>query len=100
MPLVWLACWFLYTARRSRLWLILIASYVFYGWWDPRFLILIAFSTATDFLIGLRLQRTADIARRRWLLVLSLAVNLGLLFTFKYFNFFASSLVEACASMG
>jgi D-alanyl-lipoteichoic acid acyltransferase DltB (MBOAT superfamily) len=78
----------------------LIASYVFYGWWDPRFLILIAFSTATDFLIGITLQRTVNVARRRWLLVLSLFVNLGLLFTFKYFNFFASSLVEACASLG
>jgi alginate O-acetyltransferase complex protein AlgI len=71
--------------------ILLISSYVFYGWWDWRFLILIAFSSGSDFLIGKYLYQAENPVRRKILLFLSLFQNIGLLFVFKYFNFFIDS---------
>ncbi|MFW5856836.1 MAG: MBOAT family O-acyltransferase [Planctomycetota bacterium] len=73
-----------------RRWLLLGASYVFYMCWNPVYILLILASTGVDYYCGLRLgSADGDASRRRWL-VLSLACNLGLLFVFKYFNFFAA----------
>ena len=85
--------------RKQNL-LLLIASYVFYGWWDWRFLGLIAFSTLVDFLVGIQVAE-ADEKRikKRWMAV-SLLVNLGLLGYFKYSNFFIESWIDAWAGMG
>ena len=71
--------------------LLLVASYVFYGSWDWRFLGLMLFSTTMDYGFGLLLGRVQDQARRKLILTTSIAVNLGVLFVFKYFNFFAAS---------
>ncbi len=84
--------------RRSRVVVLLAASYVFYGYWDWRFTPLLAISTLTDFVVGSRLGRTEDPrARWRWLAV-SLTLNLSMLAFFKYFNFFADG-VRATAGM-
>ena len=72
--------------------LLLGASYVFYGSWDWRFLGLMLFSTTMDYGFGLLLGRVEHAARRKAILVTSVTVNLGVLFVFKYFNFFAASL--------
>ncbi len=85
---------------RPRLWLCLIGSYFFYGWWDWRFLGLIALSTAVDYLVGLRLAETEEPARRKRLLWLSVAVNLGVLGFFKYFNFFIESFGALLEALG
>ncbi len=69
------------------------ASYVFYMWWDVRFVALILTSTLIDFALGLLLERAAG-RRRKVLLVISLVVNLGILGFFKYYNFFATSLAD------
>jgi D-alanyl-lipoteichoic acid acyltransferase DltB (MBOAT superfamily) len=76
---------------RARLWLMVIASYFFYGWWDWRFLGLVAFSTVLDFSLGLWLEREKEDRSRKRILWISLAVNLGVLAFFKYFNFFIDS---------
>lgn len=91
-----------YFATRGtvRLWICLIGSYLFYGWWDWRFLGLIGLSTLIDYFIGLRLGGETDEGKRRTLLILSLVANLGMLGLFKYFHFFADSLVAAAASLG
>lgn len=84
--------WFV--TNRNLRWqniLILVSSYIFYGWWDWRFLILIFTSSLADFLIGQGLNKTEDKRKRKWLLYASLAVNLGILGFFKYFNFFLDS---------
>ena len=89
--------------------LLLVASYVFYGWWDWRFLSLIAFSTVVDWFVGLRIHHANQHDNpnnpnhrskhgKRWLWV-SLVVNLGLLGYFKYANFFIDSWVNAWASL-
>jgi len=72
--------------------LLLVASYVFYGSWDWRFLGLMLFSTAMDYGFGRLLGRTEEERSRRLILIVSISVNLGILFVFKYFNFFAVSL--------
>ena len=72
--------------------LLLIASYVFYGWWDWRFLSLILFSTIVDYFLGLKIYNAK--AKAKTYLVLSICTNLGLLGIFKYFNFFIESWVE------
>ena len=80
--------------------MLLVASYVFYGFWDPRFLSLIAFSTLTDYGVGLGLGRAHTPRVRRLLLGTSLAVNLGLLGVFKYYDFFRDGFEELAASVG
>ena len=88
--------------------LLVASSYVFYGWWDFRFLTLIVFSTVVDFVVGKQIERCHQRAlpgqiqskpARRWLAV-SIVVNLGLLGFFKYANFFIDSWVSAWESLG
>ncbi|MCB1052278.1 MAG: MBOAT family protein [Acidobacteria bacterium] len=73
--------------RFQNLFLVM-ASYVFYGWWDVRFLGLILFSSCLDYAIGIGLSRTNAPHQRKRYLWLSISVNLGLLGVFKYYNFF------------
>ena len=80
--------------------LILAASYLFYGWWDWRFLGLIAFSSIVDFYVGRQMHQSSNAGSRKLLLILSLSVNLGLLGFFKYFNFFVDSFVDAFQLFG
>ena len=80
--------------------LLLISSYIFYAWWDWRFLSLIIFSSFLDYWVGLKVAGTAKPQiKYRWLIV-SLVSNLGLLGVFKYYNFFTSSFQQACRSIG
>jgi len=72
--------------------ILLLASYYFYAYWDKRFLSLILISTAVDYLVSLGLVKTGRPFRRKVLLAISLACNLGILGFFKYFNFFVESL--------
>ena len=85
--------------RRQNL-LLLIASYVFYGWWDPRFLALIALSTGVDFYCAHAIARSSAPDRRRLLLAVSLVINLGFLGVFKYFNFFMDSFAVTLQTLG
>ena len=70
------------TTNQQRLGICLLGSYVFYGWWDWRFLGLILFSTVVDFFVGIQLDKTNSLTSRRWILALSLFTNLGLLGVF------------------
>jgi D-alanyl-lipoteichoic acid acyltransferase DltB (MBOAT superfamily) len=101
LPCVFVLYWFL-LGRHLRLQnlLLLVVSYVFYGWWDWRFLSLIFLSSLVDYAVGLGLATAGQRFVRRSLLILSLLVNLGLLGTFKYFNFFSESLAELLSHLG
>ena len=101
LPLVFMAYW-LIPARhiRAQNILIVLASYVFYGWWDWRFLSLIVFSTIVDYVVGRRLAEENRPVRRKFLLWVSIAVNLGFLGFFKYYNFFVENFVEAFSFFG
>ncbi|TNF43589.1 MAG: MBOAT family protein [Cytophagales bacterium] len=85
---------------KGQNWVLLVGSYFFYGWWDWRFLFLILFSSLLDFFIGLKLRSEERQGRRKLLVWLSLAVNLGFLGFFKYFNFFIESFTEAFTFFG
>ena len=85
--------------RWQNLWLLL-ASYLFYGLWDWRFLTLIAFSTTLDFFLARRIYALDDDVARKRLLLVSLCANLGLLGVFKYFNFFIDSFIILGAQIG
>ena len=74
--------------------MLLLASYIFYGWWDYRFLALILLSTVVDFYCGRYIASAQTQQKRKIGLGVSLFVNLGCLGFFKYFNFFADSLIE------
>jgi D-alanyl-lipoteichoic acid acyltransferase DltB (MBOAT superfamily) len=76
--------------RKQNIFL-LAASYFFYGWWDWRFLLLMAGSTFIDFLIARKIQSSENEKHRKTLLVISLVLNFGFLGFFKYFNFFVNS---------
>ncbi|WP_225035568.1 MBOAT family O-acyltransferase [Winogradskyella sp. SM1960] len=101
LPLVFFLYWFVFNKTVSlQNMLVVVASYVFYGWWDYRFLALILFSTIIDFGIGQLLLKTDVHKKRKILLWTSVSVNIGLLGFFKYYNFFADSFVEAFSFFG
>lgn len=101
LPLVLLLYWsFAKLDIKYQNILLLIASYVFYAWWNWRFLSLIVFSTLVDFYIGKSLHNTHDLKKRKLLLYISLCVNLGFLGFFKYYNFFMESFTSAFSFMG
>ena len=101
LPIVFVLYWFV-TSKSLKLqnFLIVVASYVFYGWWDWRFLSLIFFSTIVDYLVGVALGTQTNPQKRKWLLWTSILVNLGLLGFFKYYNFFLDNFVEAFTFFG
>ncbi len=81
--------------------LLLVASYLFYGAWDWRFLSLIAFSTVVDFIVARRLEASGSTeGLRKRLVSLSVVVNLGLLGIFKYFGFFVTSAADLLTALG
>ena len=101
LPTIFVLYWFVFKNQlRAQNILLLVASYVFYGWWDWRFLSLIVLSTAIDYFVGLQLEKTTESSKRKLLLGLSLTANLGMLGFFKYFNFFVQSWVDAWATVG
>jgi alginate O-acetyltransferase complex protein AlgI len=79
---------------------LLAASYYFYACWDARFLTLLVLSTAMDYVCGLAVDRIEDPRRRKLFVALSMALNLGMLGYFKYYNFFSESLQGALARAG
>jgi alginate O-acetyltransferase complex protein AlgI len=99
LPVV-LALYWILRRRKPQNILLLIASYVFYGAWDYRFLALMWVSTITDFTIGRLLESTTDEQRRKRIFFLSLVVNLGILGFFKYFGFFTESGAELLSRFG
>lgn len=89
LPSVFLLYWFVFNkSLKLQNFFLLIVSYVFYGWWDWRFLSLLFLTSTTDFYIGFHLNKIENPSQRKLLLYLSLALNLGMLGFFKYFNFF------------
>lgn len=101
LPLVFVLYWILLQRSiRAQNVLLLIASYIFYGWWDWRFLSLIVFSSIVDYIAGLGIAGTERRGVRRAFLGMSLATNLGLLGVFKYWNFFVESFAAMIETVG
>ena len=83
--------------KRQLLWqnlLIVVASYVFYGWWDWRFLILIAITTILSFLSGIGIEKAPTQRGKKAVMIANIVVNLGILGVYKYYDFFATQFAE------
>jgi D-alanyl-lipoteichoic acid acyltransferase DltB (MBOAT superfamily) len=101
LPIVFFLYWFAAGKNlKTQNILIVAASYVFYGWWDWRFLFLILFSTVTDYLVGVHLSKTENARGRKILLCISVIVNILFLGFFKYYNFFAENFAAAVSLFG
>lgn len=95
LPIVFILYWFVINKNiKHQNSLIVVASYVFYGWWDWRFLSLIIFSTIIDYTVGVKLKNENNQLKRKIFLWISIIVNLGFLGVFKYYNFFLDSLYD------
>ena len=95
LPIVFLIYWVIGYAKindslklRMQNAFVVIASYVFYGWWNWRFLLLITFTSVWSWISGLHLARIDNIRERKIVVTAALIVNLGILGVFKYYNFF------------
>ncbi len=101
LPIIFVLYWYVF-ARPVRLQnaLLIAAGFVFYGWWDWRFLSLLIFTAGVDFLVARRLMATEKPRGRKALMATSLIANLGLLGFFKYYNFFALSFGQAFTFFG
>ena len=101
LPIVFVLYWFVLNKNlKLQNLLIVISSYLFYGWWDWKFLSLIFFSTAVDYLIGVSLLKEQRQSKRKFLLFLSIFINLGFLGFFKYYNFFLENFISAFSFFG
>ena len=95
LPIVFLIYWFIVN-KNTRLQnaFIVLASYVFYGWWDIRFLTLIVLTSFCSYGSGLLIERYRGTPKAKWLHIGNIAVNLCILVIFKYYNFFVTSFAD------
>ena len=101
LPIVFFIYWFIGSKNlKLQNCLIVVASYLFYGWWDWRFLILIFFSTVIDYSVGDSLSKQNNPVKRKILLWISVVVNLGFLGVFKYYNFFIENFTDLFSLFG
>ena len=101
LPIVFMFYWFVFRGRRWQNLLLLIASYVFYGWWDWRFLLLIVFTSLCSYVSGIVIERCEGHRRsQRAISAANIVLNLGILGVFKYYNFFAENLEVLLGCIG
>ena len=101
LPIAFLLYWFVFRVRRWQNLLVVVASYVFYGWWDWRFLLLIALTSLCSYASGILLERYEGRRKRqRMVSVANIVLNLGILGVFKYYNFFVENLNALFGMMG
>lgn len=102
LPIVFLLYWFVFDyamrgCKRQLLWqnlLIVVASYVFYGWWDWRSLILIAITTVLSFLSGIGIEKASTQCGKKAVMIANVVVNLAILGIYKYYDFFATQFAQ------
>ena len=101
LPVVFILFWLvLNKSFRAQNLMLLLASYIFYSWWDWRFLLLLVFSTALDYFTGIKVSSSTSTKTKKFWFWLSIIINLGFLGVFKYYNFFVDSLADALGTAG
>src|SRR5574344_2268691 len=101
LPIVFIGYWFVFKKLNAQNFFVLVASYVFYGWWDWRFLGLILLTTFLSYLSGLLIEKYEGQRNKQKLVsAINIIVNLGILGFFKYFNFFAESMAQLLGLFG
>ena len=102
LPIVFLIYWFVfdYALGRCKHQLLLqnlfivVVSYIFYGWWDWRFLILIAITTIFSFFSGIGIEKAPTQRSKKAVMIANIVVNLGILGVYKYYDFFAREFAQ------
>lgn len=101
LPIVFLLYWFVFKPLKWQNLFIVIASYTFYGWWDWRFLLLMAFTTFCSFLSGILLEKNENNRQKQKIIsATNIILNLLILCIFKYCNFFGENLAALCRCLG
>lgn len=100
LPIVFLLYWYVFKPLQWQNLLVVAASYVFYGWWDWRFLLLIALTTFCSYLSGIGIGHYQSRNKRLVILWSNVILNLGILCLFKYYNFFTSNLESLLSTIG
>lgn len=101
LPIVFLLYWFIFKPLRIQNLFVVVASYIFYGWWDWRFLILIALTTACSYASGILLEKfEGNNGKRKFVSISNIVLNLLILCYFKYFNFFGESFSALLRTFG
>lgn len=100
LPLVFCGYWFVFRRLNLQNIFIVVASYVFYGWWDWRFLLLIFLTTVLCYFSGLLIENSENRKTRRWVCGANIAINIAILCFFKYFNFFSENLKMLFSQFG
>lgn len=101
LPIVFLLYWFVFKPLKWQNLFVVVASYLFYGWWDWRFLILIAVTTFCSFASGMLLEKyEGRRSRQKWISSINILLNLLILCAFKYYNFFGENLEELFRAFG
>ena len=101
LPVVFIIYWTVCRGSKTlQNGLIVGASLVFYGWWDCRFLGLLLITAFSTFFAGMMMGMTDDEKKRKWINIGAIVLNIGILFFFKYFNFFVQSFADAFSLFG
>ncbi|EKD26708.1 MAG: alginate O-acetyltransferase AlgI [uncultured bacterium] len=98
LPVVLILYWTLKNAN-ARLWVLLISSYIFYGYWNYKFTFLLFITTFVDYAIALKIDGTENKKHKLYYLILSLTSNLSFLGFFKYYNFFTDNLNQVLTQL-
>lgn len=101
LPIVFFLYWYIFKSLKYQNLFIVIVSYIFYGWWDWRFLILIALTTLLSYISGLCIEYYESNRKKQKLIcTFNIIINLLILGVFKYYNFFVSNLVLLLNGLG
>ena len=101
LPVVFILYWTLCRGSKTlQNGLIVAASLVFYGWWDWRVLGLLLITALSTYLAGMLMNKIDDEKERKWINIGAIVLNVGILFFFKYFNFFVLSFADAFSLFG
>lgn len=103
LPIVFLLYWFVFRSLKVQNLFVLVASYIFYGWWNWHFLILIAFTSLCSFVSGLLISKHKESGNQRaawWISFANILINIGILGIYKYYNFFHDSVTELLTMVG
>lgn len=100
LPIVFALYWLCAGRANLRNLVIVIASYAFYGWWDYRFLALLALSTASSYASGIAIEKCQERKTAKWICAANVVFNLSILAFFKYFNFFGENFARMMDMLG
>lgn len=101
LPIVFVLYWFITNRNlKAQNILLLVASYAFYGWWDLRFLLLLALLSLANYFIGIGIEKNGTTKERKIWFIAGLIINIGVLGVFKYYNFFIDSFIDLVSLIG